>query len=102
MKIFRNEKYLNTAKDEEFQFTETTPFNQPLIEVDDDLSNMASSTIYGKIIGILQVTNSICCVLCNKKVIPCPGNNGLPSENVKSATLHKSSLPVEYSGTYES
>ena len=59
IKTSRGEKYLNTPKDEEFQATETTPFNQPLVQVDGLQFELASSTISAKVIGVHQVTNTI-------------------------------------------
>ena len=46
LKVSRNERYLNTAKDEVFHYAEEPPFIQPLIEVESDVvSQFASSTI---------------------------------------------------------
>ena len=56
VKIFKNERYqLNTARDVPFQFTETSPFTQPLVDVNAELASMVPSTINGKIIGFLQI-----------------------------------------------
>jgi len=38
---------------------------------------MVASTINGKIIGFLQINNSIGCISCKKKVIPNPDNKNL-------------------------
>ncbi|XP_015779239.1 PREDICTED: uncharacterized protein LOC107357102 [Acropora digitifera] len=77
VKISRNERYLNTAKDVPFQFTETSPFTQQLVDVNAELASMVASTINGKIIGFLQINNSIGCISCKKKVIPNPDNQDL-------------------------
>ena len=39
VKISKNERYLNTAKDVPFQFTETSPFTQPLVDVNAELAS---------------------------------------------------------------
>ena len=70
VKISRNERYLNTSKDVPFQFNETSLFNHPLKDVNAELASMVASTINGKIIGFLQLNNSIGCMSCKKKVIP--------------------------------
>lgn len=77
VKISKNERYLNTAKDVPFQFTETSPFTQPLVDVNAELASMVASTINGKIIGFLQINNSIGCISCKKKVIPNSDNKDL-------------------------
>lgn len=38
---------------------------------------MVASTINGKIIGFLQINNSIGCISCKKKVIPNPDNRNV-------------------------
>ena len=77
VKISRNERYLNTAKDVPFQFTETLPFTQQLVDVNAELASMVASTINGKIIGFQQINNSIGCISCKKKVIPNSDNKDL-------------------------
>lgn len=77
VKISRNERYLNTAKDVPFQFTETSPFAQPLVDVNAELASLVASTINGKIIGFLQINNSIGCISCKRKVIPNSENKDL-------------------------
>ena len=77
VKISRNERYLNTAKDVPFQFNETSPFTQPLVDVNAELASLVASTIYGKIIGFLQINNSIGCISCKKKVKPNSENKDL-------------------------
>ncbi len=37
LKIYRGEKYLNTPKSDEFEAMETTPFEQPLVDIDVNL-----------------------------------------------------------------
>ena len=53
-----------------FQDNETSLFTQPLIDVNAELVSMVASTINGKIIGFLQINNSIGCISCRKKVVP--------------------------------
>ena len=77
VKVSRNERYLNTAKDVPFQFTETSPFIEPLVDVNAELASMVASTINGKIIGFLQINNSIGCISCKKKVVPNSDNKDL-------------------------
>ena len=50
-----NEQFLNTAKNEKFLFKETSPFKQPLVDVDEDLSQLTVMTVSSKILGIQQV-----------------------------------------------
>ena len=75
LKSNRYGRYLNTAKDAEFRFSLTEPFEQDLAEVEDAV--VQNDTITGKIIGINQITHKIACVSCNKKVVPCPDNSTL-------------------------
>lgn len=72
VKLCKNtkERYLNTAKDVLFQANETSPFTQPLIDVNAELVSMIASTINGKIIGFLPINNSIGCISYRKKVVP--------------------------------
>lgn len=72
VKLYKNtkERYLNTAKDVLFQANETSPFTQPLIDVNAELVSMIASTINGKIIGFLPKNNSIGCISYRKKVVP--------------------------------
>lgn len=72
VKLYKNtkERYLNTAKDVLFQANETSPFTQPLIDVNAELVSMIASTINGKIIGFLPINNSIGCISYRKKVVP--------------------------------
>ena len=44
VKITKNERYLNTAKTEKFTFMEATPFADPLVEIDEDLSVITTTT----------------------------------------------------------
>ena len=69
VKVTKTDKYLNTAKTEKFSFKETEPFSEPLIDVNADLASMEGTTINGKVIGVLQITSSVSCISCKKKVI---------------------------------
>ena len=53
MKVFKEKD------DVPFQFTETSPFAQPLVDVNAEWASLVASTINGKIIGFLQINNSI-------------------------------------------
>lgn len=77
VKVSNKERYLNTPKGEEFIATETTPFKKPLVQVQQGLFDMVSSTISGKIIGIQQTTNTRSCISCKKQVLPCPDDDDL-------------------------
>lgn len=72
VKLYKNtkERYLNTTKDVSFQANETSPFTQPLKDVNAELVSMVASTINGKIIGFLPINNSIGCISYRKKVVP--------------------------------
>ena len=77
IKASKQPRYLSTSKDIEFQFSETSSFEQALAQVDDDCSDLSSHSIQGKIIGVQQIQNSKGCVTCRKKVIPLPSDNSL-------------------------
>ena len=55
-------RYLNTAKSEKFTFEETTPFTQPLVDIEDDVQQMTTSTVFAKIIGVQSATRNLLCV----------------------------------------
>ena len=74
VKTNKNERYLNTAKDEKFLFQEVEPFQVPLAEVD---PTNETASITGKIVAVQQVTNTIACITCNKNVVPIPEDNTL-------------------------
>lgn len=65
--------YLNTAKSEKVTFEETTPFTQPLVDIEEDVQQMTTSTVFAKIIGVQSATRNLLCVSCYKKVIQKPG-----------------------------
>ena len=66
-------RYLNTAKSEKVTFEETTPFTQPLVDIEEDVQQMTTSTVFAKIIGVQSATRNLLCVSCYKKVIQKPG-----------------------------
>ncbi len=69
LNIAKGEKYLNTAKSEDFVFNETTPFaKQILVKVDEGISTITTTTVTGKIIGVHNVLKGFSCVTFNKKV----------------------------------
>lgn len=47
------------------------------MDVNAELASLVASTIIGKIIGFLQINNSIGCITCKKKVIPNSENKDL-------------------------
>ena len=69
LKTSRCQRYLNTAKDEEFLATETTPFDQPLVEIDN--VDLTSTTMSAKVIGLQELTSTMSCIACKKTVTPC-------------------------------
>ena len=74
LKIYRGEKYLNTPKSDEFEATETTPFEQPLVDIDVNLY-LTSATIVGKAIGVQEVMKTLSCASCKKNVVPLPNDD---------------------------
>ena len=56
VKSSNNEKYLNTPKGEDFVSTETTPFDHPCVNVEEDLNKMVTATISARIMGIHQAS----------------------------------------------
>ena len=77
VKVSNRERYLNTPKGDEFTATEAAAFKKPLVQVQEGLFDIASSTISGKIIGIHQTNNTLSCVSCKKTVSPCPDHDNL-------------------------
>ena len=61
------EKYLNTPKTDPFTLEECEEFQQPLVEVDDEL--ITSKTIKATILGIQDATRINSCVSCQKPVV---------------------------------
>ena len=76
VKSFNHQKFLNTAKGEEFVHEETCAFEQPCVSID-DVTDFAEETIYAKVLGIRQVIRSLSCVSCNNKVVPNPDDASL-------------------------
>ena len=68
LKIYRGEKYLNTPKNDEFEATETTPFDQELVDIDVNLQ-LTSATITGKVIGVHEIAKTVSCPSCKKHVV---------------------------------
>jgi hypothetical protein len=61
------EKYLNTPKTDPFILEECEEFQQPLVEVDDEI--ITSSTVNATILGIQDATSINACVSCHRRVI---------------------------------
>ncbi|CAB4011402.1 Hypothetical predicted protein [Paramuricea clavata] len=76
VKSFNDTKFLNTAKGEECVHEESTPFEQACVSID-NITDFAEKTIFAKVLGIHQVTRSLSCVSCNKKVVPNPDDDSL-------------------------
>ena len=65
VKKFNNERYLNTAKAEEFKFEESEDFWEPLVQPDQPLYQ--EFTIPDcQVIGVVEATKTLCCVSCSK------------------------------------
>ncbi len=69
-----NERYLNTAKGEEFRFKVTTEFADAVVEPDQPLS-MECSIPTCKVVGVLEATKQVCCFSCSKKVVSLPNSS---------------------------
>jgi len=69
VKVNKQERYLNTAKDERFIFQEVSAYQEALAEVDPTAD---TPSITGKIIGVQQINNTMACITCYKNVAPCP------------------------------
>ena len=67
IKVTKKERYLYTSKTEMFACTEEQPFTHPLVEVDQDLSVITSTTWTARILGIQQASY----VFCGKTVTQC-------------------------------
>ena len=90
VKSFNNRKFLNTAKGEEFVHDEPTPFEQQCVSIDDEITDFPEKTISTNILGIHQVTRSLSCVSCNKKVVPNPDDDSVGE--CESKTCHLKQL----------
>jgi hypothetical protein len=55
---------------------ESTHFEQACVSID-NITDFAEKTISAKVLGIHQVTQSLSCVSCNKKVVPNPDDDSL-------------------------
>ena len=54
VKVYNDQRYLNTPRDEEFQCNETDPFQQPLPELQQVIY---TPSITGTVIGVKDITN---------------------------------------------
>ena len=66
-------QYVNTPKSQEFTFEESTPFSGPLVQLEDNIQQLTTSTLLGKIIGVQSATRNLLCISCYKKVTQKPG-----------------------------
>ena len=64
----KQDRYLNTPKNETFEAKQCEKFKHPLVKIDEDITT--SSTIRSKIMGIRNATKIIACVSCRKQVLP--------------------------------
>ena len=67
-KKFNNERYLNTAKVEEFKFEESENFSDSLVQPDQPLYQETTLPDC-QVIGVTEATKTLCCVSCSKKCI---------------------------------
>ena len=67
VKVYNDERYLNTPRDEEFNRNETEPFQQPLPERQQIID---TPSITGTVIGVKDITNIRACKSCGKKTTP--------------------------------
>lgn len=67
VKVYNDQRYLNTPRDEEFQCNETDPFEQPLPEPQQVID---TPSITGTVIGVKDITNITACTSCGKKTAP--------------------------------
>ena len=68
VKISKDETYINTAKSEQFVVEEVEAFDGDLPPVDADMVGMATSKVHGKIVGVLNISKTLACISCFKKV----------------------------------
>lgn len=67
VKVYNDQRYLNTPRDEEFQCNETDPFEQPLPEPQQVID---TPSITGTVVGVKDITNITACTSCGKKTTP--------------------------------
>lgn len=67
LKVYNEQRYLNTPKDEQFICSETDQFQQQLPEPGQVID---TPSITGVVSGIKDITNMRACTSCGKKVIP--------------------------------
>lgn len=68
LKYSKGERYLNTAKSEEFHYEQTPMFEGKLAVVDHGIGDLSASKICGEIIGVHSASKNLSCVSCSKKV----------------------------------
>ena len=74
LKATKTDRYLNTTKSEKFTFSETQPFQYPLVEVDQSFSVITSTTWTAKILGIQEIKKQASCFSCGKVVNQLPNS----------------------------
>ena len=80
------ENFGHSRNCEEFVHDETTPFEQQCVSID-EITDFAEKTISANVLGIHQVTRSLSCVSCNKKVVPNPDNDSVGECESKNCHL---------------
>lgn len=66
---------MDTAKSENFILNETTPFAQPLVEVDKSISSITSTTLSTKILRVQNASKTNSYMGCSRKVQVVPGKS---------------------------
>ena len=69
-----NERYLNTAKGEEFKFKVTSDFAEPVVEPDQPLSKECTIPRC-KVVGVLEAIKQVYCVSRSKNVVSLPNSS---------------------------
>ena len=70
VKVSKDEKYINTPKSEKFSFDEVEKFERDLVPIENDMVSLTMATVHGKIVGVMNVSKSVVCISCFKKVTP--------------------------------
>ena len=80
--------YVNIPKSQEFTFEESTPFSGPLAQLEDNIQQLTTSTLLGKIIGVQSATRNLLCISSvqkpGSKVAICQGQGCKLMQKVSS------------------
>lgn len=77
VRVLRQMRYLNTAKDIQFVYRSVEPFDQPLVVCENELADLALKTFTGKIIAVQQLSHTLSCMGCRKKLSPSSADDEL-------------------------